>query len=228
MFVTRLVLLHGSVTGAARSWGRQRELAESFEVVAPNRPGFHPGPPVERVDFEQDAVWLAGCVHPGDHLVAHSYGAVVALVAAHSLPLASLVLVEPPAFSVARGDPGVESWLERAYALPRTDARTHAAAFLRLVGAPFLLPAELPPDLEQGVEAFFRERWPTEAEPELSPLPYPTLVVTGGHDPAFEAVGDVLERKLQAERLVLPGGGHAAQTAPGFNEALLEFLGRAR
>ncbi len=227
MFVTRLVLIHGSLTGSARSWARQLELADEFELVAPDRPGFYPGPPVERVDFEADARWLRDIVRPGDHVVAHSYGAVVALVAAGSLPVRSLVVIEPPAFSIAREDPVVEAWLARADALPRSDPRTHAAAFLRLVGAPFLLPRDLPPDLEQGVEALFRERHPTDAEVPLAPLPFPTLVVTGDHDPAFEVVGDVLERELGAERLVLPGGGHAVQTAPGFNEALLEFLGRA-
>jgi pimeloyl-ACP methyl ester carboxylesterase len=227
LFVTRLLLVHGSLTGSARSWGRQCELADEFELAAPDRPGFHPGPPVDRVDFEADARWLRSVVRRGDHLVAHSYGAVVALVAAQSLPLRSLVVIEPPAFSVARGNPVVEAWLARADALPRDNPRAHAAAFLRLVGAPFMLPDDLPPDLEQGVEALFRERHPTHAEVPLAPLPYPTLVVTGDHDPAFEAVGDVLERELGAERLVLPGGGHAVQTAPGFNEALLAFLRRA-
>ncbi|HZP74373.1 MAG TPA: alpha/beta hydrolase [Gaiellaceae bacterium] len=225
--MTRLVLLHGSLTGSARSWGAQRELAARFELVAPDRPGFYPGPPVARVDFEADVRWLRDVVRAGDHLVAHSYGAVIALVAAPSLPLASLVVIEPPAFSIARGEPVVESWLARAEALPRTDPRTHAAAFLRLVGAPFLLPQELPPDLEQGVEALFRERHPVDADVPLAPLPYPVLVVTGDHEPAFDAVGDVLERELGAERIVLSGGGHAVQSAPGFNEALLAFLRRA-
>ena len=64
------------------------------------------------------------------------------------------------------------------------------------------------------------ERGPDEAEIPLEPLPYPVLVVTGGHEPAFDAVADVLCERLGAERLVLPGAGHAVQNAPGFNEAL--------
>lgn len=215
-FVTRLVLLHGSVTNAALSWGKQRPL----DAVALTRPGFPPGPPVERVDFERDAEWLPGMIEPGDHLVGHSYGGVIALLAAPRLPLASLVVIEPPAFGVARGDPAVEAWLDGAARLPRHSVRAHLEAFLEHVGAPFPLPDPLPPDLQQGAEAFFTERRPDEADIPLAPLPYPVLVVTGAHEPAFDAVADVLARELRAEQLVLPGAGHAVQRAPGFNDAL--------
>ena len=222
----RLVLLHGSVTNAALSWGAQRPLSARFELVLPDRPGFPPNPPVERVDFDADAVWLETVVQRGDHLAAHSYGGVIALLAAPRLPLASLTVIEPPAFGVARGDPAVERWLEAAALLPRESVRAHLAAFLRHVGAPFPLPDPLPPALQQGAEAFYSERRPDEAAVPLEPLPYPVLVVTGGHEPAFEAVGDVLCERLDAERLVLRGAGHAVQRAPGFNEALEAFVTR--
>jgi pimeloyl-ACP methyl ester carboxylesterase len=222
----RLVLLHGSVTNAALSWGAQAALADRFELVLPNRPGFPPNPPVERVDFDSDAVWLEGVVRPGDHLVGHSYGGVVALLAAPRLPLGSLSVIEPPAFGVARGDPAVERWLAVAAELPRDSVRAHLEAFLPHVGAPFPLPDPLPPELQQGAEAFYSERRPDEAAIPLEPLPYPALVITGGHEPAFEAVADVLCARLGAERLVLSGAGHAVQRAPGFNAALEEFVRR--
>ncbi|MGN6800082.1 MAG: alpha/beta fold hydrolase [Gaiellaceae bacterium] len=222
----RLVLLHGSVTNAARSWGGQAELADRFELVLPNRPGFPPNPPVEQVDFESDAVWLEGVVAEGDHLVGHSYGGVVALVAAQRLPLATLTVIEPPAFGVARGDPAVERWLDVARRLPRDSVRSHLEAFLTHVGARFPLPDPLPPDLVQGAEAFFSERRPDEAVIPLESLPYPVLVVTGDHEAAFEAVADVLCARLDAERLVLPGAGHAVQRASGFNAALAAFIAR--
>jgi len=222
----RLVLLHGSVTNAALSWGAQEPLASRFELVLPNRPGFPPNPPIEHVDFERDAGWLARLVQPGDHLVAHSYGGVIALLAAPGLPLASLTVIEPPAFGVARGDPAVERWLEVAARLPRESVRAHLEAFLPHVGAPFALPDPLPPELQQGAEAFYSERRPDEAVIPLEPLPYPVLVVTGDHEPAFDAVADVLCARLGAERVVLPGSGHAVQRAPGFNAALETFLRR--
>src|SRR4051812_20533191 len=146
-FVTRLVLLHGSVTNAALSWRKQQALAEEYELVLPDRPGFPPGAPVERVDFEAEVPWLEALVRPGDHLVAHSYGGVTALLAAPQLALGSLTVIEPPAFGVARGDPAVESWLQGAFALPRDDVRTYVEAFLVHVGAPLRLPDPLPPEL---------------------------------------------------------------------------------
>jgi pimeloyl-ACP methyl ester carboxylesterase len=226
-FVTRLVLLHGSVTNAALTWRKQQALAAEFELVTPDRPGFPPGPPIARVDFDAEVPWLEALVRPGDHLVGQSYGGVIALLAAPRLPLASLTVIEPPAFGVARGDPAVERWLEQASVLPRDDPRTYVEAFLAHVGAPLRLPDPLPPALQQGAQAFLTERWPSEAVIPLAPLPYPVLVVTGDHEPAFEAVGDVLERELRAERLVLRGAGHAVQNARGFNDRLLEFLRRA-
>jgi hypothetical protein len=71
------------------------------------------------------------------------------------------------------------------------------------------------------------ERAPSEADPPLDTLgatPFPKLVVSGAHSAAFDAVCDVLEERLGAERAVLPGSQHNAQRAPGFNERLVEFL----
>ena len=49
----RVVLIHGSV-GNAEAWAPVRPaLDERFEVVAPNRGGYPPGPPLERIDFER-------------------------------------------------------------------------------------------------------------------------------------------------------------------------------
>jgi hypothetical protein len=86
---------------------------------------------------------------------------------------------------------------------------------------------ELAPALEQGVRTLMVERPPSEADPaldELAQAPFPKLVVSGGHSAAFDAVCDVLERRLGAERAVLPGAAHNAQRAPGFNERLVAFL----
>jgi hypothetical protein len=72
------------------------------------------------------------------------------------------------------------------------------------------------------------ERLPSEAEiplDELTAAPFPKLVVSGAHHPGFDAVCDVLETKLGAERAVLPGAGHSLARAPGYPERLLEFLG---
>src|SRR5262245_51960806 len=85
----RLVLVHGSLVGGRATWREQRRrIADEAELVVLERPGFEPPEPgdadgeVPRVDFEEHAVWVADRLEPGDHLVGHSYGGVVALLAA--------------------------------------------------------------------------------------------------------------------------------------------------
>ena len=43
----RLLLVHGSVVNAELTWGAQKPLAGRFEIEAPNRRGFPPGPDVD-------------------------------------------------------------------------------------------------------------------------------------------------------------------------------------
>jgi pimeloyl-ACP methyl ester carboxylesterase len=107
----RIVLVHGSVAPGWMTWNAQRPLASRFTLVVPVRSGYPPNPPLPRIDFEPQAEELRYLLEPGDHLVAHSYGAVVSLLAAPEAPLASFTVVEPPAFDVARGHDAVEEFL---------------------------------------------------------------------------------------------------------------------
>jgi pimeloyl-ACP methyl ester carboxylesterase len=78
----RLVLVHGSVGAGLEAWEAQRPLADRFTLVVTTRSGYPPNPPLERIDFDDQAVELAELLEPGDHLVGHSYGGVVSLLAA--------------------------------------------------------------------------------------------------------------------------------------------------
>jgi pimeloyl-ACP methyl ester carboxylesterase len=222
----RVVLVHGSVTNGAVTWLEQKPLAERFTLVVVDRSGYPPNPPLPRIDFETQADELAGVLAPGDHLVAHSYGGVVALLAAPRAALGSLTVIEPPAFGLARGHRGVEEFLDSFYAAP-LDPRGYLEFFLPLVGSKLKLPDPLPPALEAGARAALAERPPHEAViplHELAAARYPKLVVSGAHNPAFDAVCDVLEDRLGAERAVLEGVGHSIPRAPGFNDVLVDFL----
>ena len=122
----RVVLVHGSVTGAAPTWAAQRSLEARWRVLIVERPGFPPGPPVGRVDFDDHAVLVAEALGDGAHLVGHSYGGVISLLAAARRPEAvlSLTVIEPPAMGVARGHPAVERFVadgERLWATGPTD-----------------------------------------------------------------------------------------------------------
>src|SRR5262245_35932533 len=112
--VERIVFVHGSVGNAESTWREQRPLEEQFECVFVTRSGYPPGPLLERTDFEDQADELSAELREGDHLVGHSYGAVVSLLATAREPvLRSLTVSEPPAFGVARGNPAVEEFLEQ-------------------------------------------------------------------------------------------------------------------
>ena len=172
----------------------------------------------------------------GAHLAGHSYGGVISLLAAAQRPEAvlSLAVLEPPATRVARGNPaadrfareGAEWWRDG----PTDDPEAFLRGFLRYVGSGFDPPSPLPPELEQGARTLIVERGPWEAEIPLDALAatrFPKLVVSGAHHPAFDAICDVLEERLGAERLVLPGYGHNPQRHPDFNERYADFVARA-
>lgn len=233
----RIVLVHGSVTGGRATWRRQvQSLGGRFELVVLERPGFPPNPPVDRVDFDEHAELVAGGLRQGDHLLGHSYGGVIALLAAGLAPgrVRSLAVIEPPATRVARGHPAADrfaadgaGWWERG---PVDDPEAFLRGFLRTVGAGFDPPSPLPPELEQGARTLVVERGPWEAEIPLAALAaaaLPTLVVSGAHHAGFDAICDALEERLGAERLVLPGYGHSPQRHPGFDEAYAGFVERA-
>jgi pimeloyl-ACP methyl ester carboxylesterase len=230
----RVVLVHGSVAAGWATWSEQRPLAERFRLIVPSRPGFPPNPEAERIDFEVDAPLIAGLLDPPAHLVGHSYGGLISLLAAALRPEAvlSLTVVEPPAFSIARGDAEVDriiALVEEHWDTALRDPETFLRRFLALVGSPFTV-ERLSATLLQGARALMVERLPHEATIPLDVLraaPFRKLVVSGAHSAAFDAVADVLERDLPAERAVLPGAGHSVpRLGRPFNERLLEFLTR--
>jgi pimeloyl-ACP methyl ester carboxylesterase len=161
---------------------------------------------------------------------------VIALLAAAERPelLRSLTVIEPPATRMAAGDPAVDAFAaagRELYASAATsDPETFLRSFLAAVGSDFDPPTPLPPELEQGARALAVERGPWEADVPLETFAgarFPKLVVSGAHHAAFDAICDVLERELPAERVVLPGYGHLVQRHPEFNERLAAFVERA-
>jgi pimeloyl-ACP methyl ester carboxylesterase len=226
----RVILVHGSVGNGSATWESVRPLADRYTLVILDRPGYPPNPPLDRADFEQQAKEIAALVQPGDHLVGHSYGGVISLLAAaQTNGLRSLTVNEPPAFGVARGDPDVEEFLAKMEHAP-ADPREYLAYFLPLVGSSLKVADPLPPALEAGARAAMVERPPHEAIiplDDLAQTSFPKLVVTGGHNPVFDAVADVLEQRLGAQRAVVPGAGHSIPRASGYNETLVRFLDSA-
>jgi pimeloyl-ACP methyl ester carboxylesterase len=231
----RVLLVHGSVVNGDATWAAQRPLEERFELVIPNRRGFPPGPDVESVDYEDEAMWLDAFLEPGTHLVGHSYGGVIALLAAARFAdrIRSLTVIEPPALAVARGNPVADEFAARSTLFWESgphDPEEFVRNFLAAVNAPAPR-GGFSPALLQGARTLMVERYPWTAEiplEELATTAFPKLVVSGAHSEAFDAVCDVLEQRLGAKRAVLPGAGHSVQRlGEPFNEVLADFVERA-
>jgi len=232
----RILFVHGSVMGGRPTWSGQRALGDRFELDVLERPGFPPNPPVDHLDFEEHAALVEEALGQGAHLVGHSYGGVISLLAAAAVPdrVRSLTVIEPPCTKVAAGNPdadtftreGIEWWRDG----PTDDPEAFLRGFLEYVGSDYVPPTPIPEQLLQGARTLIVERGPWEADIPLDLLaavPFPKLVVSGAHHAGFDAVCDVLEERLPAERIVLPGYGHTAQRHPAFNELLTEFVLRA-
>lgn len=225
------VLVHGSGFRDS-TWSDQFSLADRYRLVLPFRRGYGKSP-ADDPDFDVDARDLLGLLGEGAHVVGHSYGAVASLVAAATRPerFRTLTVIEPPAFGVARGDPAVEELIANMEAVHARDSELtteeFGRAFTEAIG--FERPVERPrAEILAAIESLRRERPPWEAEIAFERLEgIPILVVSGGWNPAFDAVCDVVEERLGAERAVFTGRGHGPQHAPGFNERLLSFWGTA-
>ena len=75
------------------------------------------------------------------------------------------------------------------------------------------------------------ERNPAEAViplEELRRAAFPKLVVSGGHNVAFDKICDALQAEIEAQRVVIRGSQHSAQRTGGpFNVRLEQFLNDA-
>ena len=211
----RVVLVHGGGTGGALAWQFQQPLAERWRLVMPSRPGYGKSLPGPREDFESEAGLIAELLGQGAHLVGHSYGGVVALLAAARRPEAvrSLVLIEPGATSVGRGHPAVDRMEAGLNEVVRNLSRYDEEGALRAIFAVLDPSVEIPHPLPPPLLAFARRlptlRWPMEAVIPLAQLAatrFPKLLVSGGGQPAFEAVADVLAARARWRAFRAPGG----------------------
>jgi pimeloyl-ACP methyl ester carboxylesterase len=227
----RVVFVHGGDHGGGvAAFAHQQPLADRWTLVLPDRPGYGRTPAAGRQDFERDAALIAALLEEGDHLVGHSYGGVVALLAAAQRPglPRSLTLIEPAAFSVAPDDPAVQAMvlaIDRAAREP--DPHRRLAVFLGAVGVVPPLPDPLPLALAKLADDLRTLRPPQEAIIPLETLEaaaVPTLLVSGNHKAGFEVVCDVLAARLHGARAIVAGYGHGPQhSGEAFNLLLERF-----
>jgi pimeloyl-ACP methyl ester carboxylesterase len=238
------LLVHGSMSFGALAFSEQRPLADEFELRIVDRRGFGRSPDgVGRVDFEADAAEIAALLDDRPHLLGHSYGGIVCMLAAARRPerVRSLAVIEPPAFALVPGDPAVAEMRARVAAhLARTDLdeEEFLEGFLRAWGFTPGRGQVLNRVARRSVRRSMGERSPAEAVipvAELARAPFPVLAARGAWDAvpaaardlagrAFAAVCDVLVARMGAEPAVFPGAAHQPQLLGGpFNRRLSAF-----
>jgi pimeloyl-ACP methyl ester carboxylesterase len=232
-----VLLVHGSLIDGPATWIHQRPLSERWELQVLQRRGFGSSPATEGEDFEHDADDLCELVREPIHVVAHSYGAIGALLAATRRPrlVRSLTLVEPTSVTAGMDDPEVaraigaiaDWWLHA----PRDPAK-FLAEYSGLLGVRVPDAGEGPAGLRDAARYLrhCRPPWTAEVPWEVvAEAGIPTLVISGGHTPAIDAVAAAVARRTGGEHIMIMSSGHAVQRSAGaFNRALEEHLVAAR
>ncbi|MCP3727571.1 alpha/beta hydrolase [Paraburkholderia sp. CNPSo 3272] len=230
----RVVFVHGGGLGGAMAWREQWPLGDTWRLVMPARPGYGASPWPGDEDFERDASYLADLLEPGDHVVAHSYGAAVAMlaVAKDVSRVASLTLIESGTSDIAKEDARVTAFHYATLGLaahPPADDETYLRTLFRILEPSRALPDPLPAPLSAFAGHLRHFRSPSEAVVpvhELATAAFSKLHISGGHSDAYEGITDALGSQLGGERVVIAGAGHAPQrTGEPFNAVLRRFLG---
>jgi pimeloyl-ACP methyl ester carboxylesterase len=219
---------------ARNSLVRPGLLSSRWTLAFVYRRGFAPSPPPPGgcPDFDVDADDLAALLDGRPHIVAHSYGALGAVIAATRRPaqVRSLMLVEP-AFFLPLDDPEVARFRRMGDAVLAHGLKTDPALlreFLRASGASVPDEGPLPEAVARGVRRAHRSRSPGEANLAFDVIRdagIPTVVASGQHAAAAERMCDATADQLHAQRILAPGAGHFVAAAPGFANQLERFLG---
>ncbi len=227
------VLLVDGGASPETTWSGLEHLRERWTLRYVYRRGFAPSPepPNGRQDFELDAADVVELLENRPHLVGHSYGGLVAAIAAIRRPaeVRSLTLLEPAVF-LPTDDPEVSRFARMGEEFLTHGLQTEPATlreFLRIAGAPIPDDGPLPQEVARSVRRSQGSRPPSEARPPLEQLRdagIPSLVASGDHHRAVERMCDAVTIALGAERVIVPGAGHFVAAAPGFADRLEQFL----
>jgi len=223
-----IVFVHGGGEGGPAAWPLQaaHDFGRATRFIY--RPGFAPGESPRATDFGDDARAVLAACGDGAHVVAHSYGGLAALQAAEldGSRVLSLILLEPVAFGLVRGDDAVEGYISALSVMERASSISASDYFVALMTAMGVPEIPTPTTEAELLEA---ERWRLLAPPWDAPVlaevvaAVPTLLVSGGWNPAQDVLDELLSAK-GAERVTVPGAGHMVQYAEGINEVISRFL----
>lgn len=230
-----VVLVHGTMTwGTDEHFGfaAQRPLADHYRLIVMDRRGYGASPDLEdnayESDYDIDAQDVVGLLGAGAHLVGHSYGGVVAMLAAarHPQVVRSLTLIEPGAYRAAKQDPDVAAaLLQMRKAIGNLPSNLSAEQWLRLSTEPVGMPVPDPtPARLRAAQTSMHERPCWEAEipiEQLATAAWPKLVISGTWETAPQAYREfggkplmacarVVAERINARLLRVPGASHWA------------------
>ena len=247
-----VICLHSNASHGGQWRALMARLAVRHRMLAPDAygSGLSPDWPSDRTIALADEVAFLDPVfaQAGDtfHLVGHSYGAAVALVAALQQPqrVRALVLYEPTLFSLIEADgpapndaDGIrDAVAAAAAALDAGDKPRAAKCFIDYWMGPgswVTTPAPRKPAMAESIrqvrrwgDALFNEATPLAA---FGALDVPVLYMVGGRSPAStRGVARLLCATLpQVERLSFEDLGHMGPIthAPVVNPTIARFLG---
>lgn len=232
MFKQRVVFVHGAGSFGSAAWPRQHGMALTYDALFLRRHGFDPvAEPVESSFAEDTAIVLGSLANDGrgaagGHVVAHSQGAISAMMAAVERPdlVYSLTLVEPACLSLTAELPATAA--HRELMQPLFDVRHQLGdedfqrEFVRRVYAADL---EEPATQEEKRAARRLRLQAPSWEAPLQIVPgVPTLVLTGGWEPLYEEIAGYLRDTGALHRHA--AGGHRPQDSPEGDRFIRSFI----
>jgi pimeloyl-ACP methyl ester carboxylesterase len=232
MFKQRVVFVHGAGSFGSAAWPRQHGMALSYDALFLRRHGYDPvAEPVDS-SFEEDARIVLrsladdGRGAAGGHVVAHSQGAVAAMMAAVERPdlVFSLTLVEPACLSLTAELPATAAHI--SLMRPLFDARHQMSdqdfqrEFVRRVYATDL---QQPATAEEKRSARRLRLQAPAWEAALHIVPgVPTLVLTGGWEPLYEEIAGYLRETGALHRTA--AGGHRPHDSVEGDRIIRSFI----
>lgn len=220
-----VIFIHGAGMAGADAWPRQAAEQDAAWFFLP-RKGIAD-------DAHRDAGRVVDRLRAagGAHVVAHSYGANAALLAAQEAPelVRSLALLEPACFDLARGQAAVKAHIEAMTPVfevandPAVDAREFSRRFAAGMGFEA-------PDLDDAELAERVTRLRALSPPWNLGLTGPhtrTLVITGGERPLYEETAQSLTER-GARHLMFEGAAHRVQDDPHATPTLREWFSEQR
>ncbi len=251
----RVLLIHGGVQGklggGPSTFDQQKALVGmGWTVFRVDRPGFGASPSRGPDDQESAAVWAADMLGGGTHLIGHSFGGAISLLAAarHPESVRSLILVEPglqPLLAGAAGYTSIAEHNQSSAMRMLAEARTpgdFAIAVVKKVGTdgsggPNQAAAELTtnPESAKGMGcALLRARQASAASLQAAAATVvsahiPVLVISGGYDPLVDQTDEAIAHILHGTYVKVQSPNHFVMQAnpADFNRTVDSFMRKA-